>query len=133
MKPDVINFGSHFMLDGYGGDMGLLNDEDNVKKVLLNVLDITEMQELYPPVILRVKGNDLKDPGGITGFLLVKESHISIHTFPKRRFISADVYTCKEALPQRHLHQLFLQNFKLVDTEINYIRRGTKYPIRDLV
>jgi len=39
-----------------------------------------------------------KDPGGWSGFVIIAESHISIHTFPARRFVSIDVYTCKNGL-----------------------------------
>jgi S-adenosylmethionine decarboxylase len=35
------------------------------------------------------------EPGGVTGFLLLSESHIACHTFPERRFAAFDLYCCR--------------------------------------
>jgi S-adenosylmethionine decarboxylase len=43
-------------------------------------------------------------PGmGVTGVLLLAESHISIHTWPEASFAAADVFMCGDARPQRAL------------------------------
>lgn len=34
------------------------------------------------------------DEGGITGVIIVSESHIMIHTWPERRFVNIDVFFC---------------------------------------
>ena len=33
-------------------------------------------------------------PGGITGAVLLAESHLAIHTWPERRGVTLDVYVC---------------------------------------
>nr|WP_307189220.1 adenosylmethionine decarboxylase [Massilia sp. UBA6681] len=43
-------------------------------------------------------------PGmGVTGVLLLAESHISIHTWPEHGFAAADIFMCGESQPQRAL------------------------------
>ncbi|MEH6437573.1 adenosylmethionine decarboxylase [Massilia sp. DD77] len=43
-------------------------------------------------------------PGmGVTGVLLLAESHISIHTWPEHGFAAADIFMCGEAQPLRAL------------------------------
>jgi S-adenosylmethionine decarboxylase len=69
-----------------------------------------------------------KDPGGLSGYVLIAESHISIHTFPLRGFVSADVYTCQNSLEADRIRQYFADAFALQDIETNLIRRGTRYP-----
>ena len=69
-----------------------------------------------------------KDPGGVSGFVIIAESHISIHTFPLRGFVSADVYTCQNTLDTEQICQYFAEAFDLQDLEINLVRRGTRYP-----
>ena len=40
-------------------------------------------------------------PGmGVTGVLLLAESHISIHTWPEHGFAAADIFMCGDAQPQ---------------------------------
>jgi len=43
-------------------------------------------------------------PQGVTGFLLLEESHLSVHTWPEHRYAAVDLFTCgardpEEALP----------------------------------
>ena len=35
------------------------------------------------------------EPGGVTGFLLLSESHLSVHTFPETGFAALDLYCCR--------------------------------------
>jgi len=36
------------------------------------------------------------DPEGYTFLFLLSESHVSLHTFPERNYISFDLYSCRE-------------------------------------
>lgn len=36
------------------------------------------------------------DPQGITVLYMLSESHISIHTFPEKRYLAFDIYTCRD-------------------------------------
>ena len=36
-----------------------------------------------------------KQDWGISGFVLIAESHISVHTFPDREYINIDIFSCK--------------------------------------
>lgn len=33
-------------------------------------------------------------PTGVTGVVLLAESHLAVHTWPEQRFVAADVYVC---------------------------------------
>ena len=56
------------------------------------------------------------------------ESHISVHTFPARGFVSVDVYSCKNGLNTELISEYFTEKFGLKDLETNFVKRGTKYP-----
>lgn len=86
------------------------------------------MKKLSEPEIYFAEGNGGKDPGGWSGFVVIAESHISIHTFPGRQFVSADVYTCKNGMDVAFVERFFAEKFLLADIETNFIRRGTRYP-----
>ena len=91
------------------------------------------MLPLMKPYVVSAPDNHAKDPGGWSGFLIIAESHISIHTFPKRQFFSADVYTCKNGIDQEYVVDFFKKKFKLKDVEKHFVRRGVKYPDHNLV
>jgi S-adenosylmethionine decarboxylase len=123
-----MNFGEHFTIDGYDGDQNKLNDKELVLSCLNELPAKLDMRMLAKPEVYFAKGNDKKDPGGWSGFVVIEESHISIHTFPGRGFLSADVYTCKNGLDTDFIKNYFIQNFGLKDVETNLIKRGTRYP-----
>jgi len=120
------------MLDGYGGDESKLNDKTLVFKCLDELPTKLGMSKLSEPLIVEAMDNAMKDPGGWSGFIIILESHISIHTFPKRGFVSADVYTCKNGVDIRLITNYFTETFKLSDSECNLIKRGTRYPSQNL-
>ncbi len=123
-----MHFGEHLMIDGYGGKEELLDDKDLVLSCLDNLPSLLGMKKLAEPNIFHAEENGKKDPGGWTGIVAIAESHISIHTFPKRGFISADVYTCKNNMNTDFIIDFFKDNFDLKDVETNFVKRGTKYP-----
>jgi len=127
-----MNFGVHLTIDGYGGDREKLNDKELVLHCLNDLPSKMGMHQLAKPEVYFAKGNNLKDPGGWSGFVVIEESHISIHTFPGRKFVSADVYTCKSELDQDFVTQYLTEIFALKDLETNFIKRGTRYPENNL-
>lgn len=132
MQPETTNFGEHLTLDGYGGNPDKLNDKNLVLLCLNELPERLGMKKLSEPSIVLAPENDVKDPGGWSGFVMIAESHISVHTFPRRGFVSADVYTCKNGLDREFVEKFFTETFELKDLEVNLIKRGVKYPLHNL-
>lgn len=121
------------MIDGYGGDEALLDSKAVVQSCLENLPIKMGMNKLAPPVVYHAPANDVKDPGGWSGFVVIAESHISVHTFPKRKFVSIDVYTCRAGLDVEAIKDFFQKAFELAELEVQFVKRGTRYPEHDLV
>lgn len=132
MENTYSNFGEHFTIDGYKGDFKKLNNKELILRCLNELPGLLGMKTLAAPQIYSAPDNALKDPGGWSGFVVVAESHISIHTFPKRGFASIDVYTCKNGMDRKFISDYFIKKFDLKDIETNFIKRGTKYPDADV-
>jgi S-adenosylmethionine decarboxylase len=128
-KVKTCNFGEHLTIDGYGGSFKKLNDKKLVLDCLKKLPQKIGMKILGRPWIYLAPDNNIRDSGGWSGFVIVAESHISIHTFPHRQFVSIDVYTCKEGLNRKFLTSYFVKKFGLKDVETHFIKRGTRYPV----
>lgn len=126
------HFGEHLTVDGYGGDETKLNDREVVLSCLNDLPEQLGMHKMSEPEIYHSDGNDIKDPGGWTGVVVIAESHISVHTFPKRGFVSADVYTCKNGMDNDLIVRFFTEKFGLKDVETNFLKRGTRYPAQNI-
>jgi S-adenosylmethionine decarboxylase len=127
----TCNFGEHLTIDGYRGNPDKLNDKALILKCLNELPDLVEMKKIASPHVYSVPDNYLKDPGGWSGFVVVAESHISIHTFPRRGFVSIDVYTCKNGLNKDLIVDYFTRAFDLQQAEVNLLKRGTQYPVEN--
>ena len=102
--------------------------KDLVQKALTELPELLGMHKLTEPVVYFAEDNGIKDPGGWSGYVLIAESHISIHTFGGRGFLSADVYTCKNGMNLQFITDYFKQVFAYSDIETNFVKRGTRYP-----
>jgi S-adenosylmethionine decarboxylase len=121
------HFGEHFMIDAYRGSREKLL----VQQCLSELPERLGMQKLAEPTVHWAEPNGIKDPGGWSGVVVIVESHISIHTFPGRRFASIDVYTCRNGLPTAKVEAYFREVFGFEELETNFVVRGTKYPGAD--
>lgn len=128
----MTHFGEHLTYDGYHGDYAALDCRDTVTLALTDLVVALGMKLLAGPLVCLAQANDKKDPGGWTGLVVLQESHISIHTFPARGFLSADVYTCKNGLNADAIKAFFRGRFGISDEEVNLIKRGTRYPAHNL-
>jgi len=87
--------GKHIVFDVWGADKGKLNDVRYIQELLLEAAKLAEATTLHSFF-------HQFDPDGITGVVVVSESHISIHTWPGEGFASVDVYTCgNKCFPER--------------------------------
>jgi len=68
------------------------------------------------------------EPGGITGALLLAESHLAVHTWPERRGVTLDVYVCNftsdNCAKARRLFDTLMVAFRPASQTVNRIERG---------
>jgi len=127
-----VHFGEHITIDGYNGNHDKLNSKETLIEAINEICDKLKMHKICEPLIVSAPDNHLKDPGGWSGFVLIAESHISIHTFPKRGFLSADVYTCQNGVDVDFVVGYFRKKYDLEEIESHFIKRGTQYPEHNL-
>lgn len=127
-----IQFGVHFMLDGYGCPSPILKDADLLTKMLRDVPASMGMHIISEPTVVEVGPKNRKDPGGLSGFVLIAESHLSFHTFPERGFVTIDVYTCQDELDTQKLIAEFTKAFQIKNSDTYLQKRGTRYPSENI-
>ena len=63
-------------------------------------------------------------PFGISGVVVIAESHLSIHTWPEYGYAAVDIFTCGDALKPEVAAQHLIQRFQSKDPSIVEIKRG---------
>ena len=79
--------GTHIVCELSGCRQDLLSDVDGVQKIMENAARESNAQ------ILKVVFHRFQ-PQGVSGVVVLAESHISIHTWPEAGYAAVDFYTC---------------------------------------
>jgi S-adenosylmethionine decarboxylase len=130
-KSKHIPFGMHLMLDAYNCDPKTLDDKKLVYHILDTLPGKVKMRKLTKPCVVFAQANGKNDPGGWSGFVMIHESHVSLHTFIKRRFVTADVYSCRK-FNTKVIIKYFKNIFKTKDIEYGVEKRGKRYPEKNI-
>lgn len=109
--------GTHLLADLAGIEAGLLTDAGAIDALL------REAALAAGARILHSHFHTFGPGMGVTGVLLLAESHISIHTWPEHGFAAADIFMCGEAQPQRAL-AIIGQALRPTTRTVQTIERG---------
>lgn len=108
-----LPYGRHILLDVWGVDVDTLNNLESMQQAMLEaaaaagakVVDTTFHR--FPVQ-------------GLSGVVVLAESHISVHTFPEHGYAAFDIFTCGSRVdPERACEHLV----RAVNAEDRYTRR----------
>ena len=115
----------HMLVDVSNCDVEKLNDPSFIWKFLDELPGKIGMTKISPPYVLRFPA--LEQVGGVTGFVIIAESHISIHTYPEKNYFFLDVFSCKEFDVNKTKKYIF-RKFKVKEADVQVIKRGKAFP-----
>ena len=95
----------HILFDLLDCPFDLLNEEDFIKDSLINASIVAKSP------YLKVETHKF-EPQGVTGYALLAESHISIHTWPESRLAKCDIFCCNNEAHPREAVQYLHDRFK---------------------
>jgi len=116
----------HITIDGFGGNPTLLGNEELVRNLLDRYPDEIGMTKITKPHVFEYHGDKPED-WGVSGFVIIAESHISFHTFPQHGQIWVDIFSCK-GFDETPAIDLIVDAFELKTTRIHKLERGLEYP-----
>ncbi len=126
MENIEYGFGQHLMMDGYGCDQSILMDLDRIYDFLSRYPGEINMTKIMPPYVFKYSGIVPED-WGISGFVLIAESHISVHTFPEKLYLSLDIFSCKAFDTDAAIEHI-KKIFDIKKVEIKLLDRGLEFP-----
>jgi S-adenosylmethionine decarboxylase proenzyme len=86
-------FALHTLLELHGCDPALLKDAAALRPILLDAVRAghgTVVTEIFHTF----------SPHGVSGVIVISESHVAIHTWPEHGFAAVDIFSCSSALDQ---------------------------------
>ena len=118
-------FGFHLILDCYRCNPEHLDNIDSCYRFLGELVEIVGATKQTQPYVFRTP-DEFEGKEGLSGWVPLVESGISIHTLTGKRFISLDVYSCKE-FSIEDIKAFTQQFFQSAEIEERFLLRGVKY------
>lgn len=111
------SLGTHLLLELRDCRAGILQDLDRVREIM-----VSAAREAKATVV-EVAFHEF-NPFGISGMVIIAESHLSIHTWPEYNYAAVDIFTCGEIIvPQEAAHYL-IREFGSQSPSMVEMKRG---------
>jgi len=119
-------FGPHLTLDLEECDVDKLSDFKHIFNVLNDLPDKIGMTKITQPYVFPYSGAVPEDKG-ITGVVIIAESHISIHTFQEKGYAFIDLFSCRPFEIEVAADYL-VKAFGAKKVQKNILERGLNFP-----
>lgn len=108
----------HILYDLWVADGAILEQAETWRKIL------TEAASTCGFTVVGKQFHQF-EPVGVTGILLLSESHMSVHTWPEERLATLDLFTCGE-----HDMSIFVESIRAavrpIHEEMELVKRGDR-------
>lgn len=114
----------HLMLELYGCDRRLLENETLIRGVLDEYPARVEMEKVSPVHLYQIETSNPLD-AGLSGFVVIAQSHISLHAWPEYGEVDIDICSCKD-FSQEDAIAFAKEAFQTNDVESHFVVRGSR-------
>ena len=109
--------GRHLVVELSECNSGLLNDAERVERYLNEAVrrsGATIVQSVF----------HCYNPQGVSGVVVIAESHISIHTWPEYGYAAVDFFTCGDTVDPYKAHQYLAEKLQANEVSVKELQRG---------
>ncbi len=109
--------GKHLLLDLKDCDRELLNNLEYLKEALVSAAEKAGAAVL---------SNTFRqfEPQGVSGIVVIAESHLAVHTWPEHGFVAVDIFTCGSTVKPEVAAEFLIAALKSKSPSIIEVPRG---------
>lgn len=111
------SLGKHLIIEFHDCDPDVLNDSDSCQTHLLEAVRLSGATVIKPFF-------HKFSPHGVSGIVVIAESHFSVHTWPEYGYCAIDVFTCGDEIQAEPAVSYLRRNFKADHFSVMEIKRG---------
>ena len=116
-KKTYRSIGHHYIVEASGCDPNVISSVDKVQQILVRAAEIAGAQ------VWSISVNRFP-PNGVSGVIVISESHISTHTWPEYRYGALDFYTCGSSVDPEEAVLYAVEAFGATTSHVTEITRG---------
>jgi S-adenosylmethionine decarboxylase len=114
----------HLMLELYNIEREILSNEPLVRRVLDEYPSRIGMEKVSPVHLYDIETSNPLD-AGLSGFVVIAQSHVSLHAWPEYGEVDIDICSCKE-FSQEDAIAFAKEVFQTDDVEAHFVVRATR-------
>lgn len=111
------SLGRHVLAEVYGCNFEVLNDIKKVQDIMVNAA-LEAGAEIREVVFHKFS------PQGVSGVVVISESHLAIHTWPELGYAAVDVFTCGDTVNPWGACKYLEEQFGADYVEASEVKRG---------
>jgi len=123
---NLNSLGRHVLAEFYGCTFGILDDLEKVRQYMLDAA-LAAGAEIKECIFHKFS------PQGVSGVVVISESHLAIHTWPELGYAAVDVFTCGEKVDPWDACRHLVEKFEAGHMTATEIRRGIEISQRTAV
>lgn len=109
--------GKHVIAEFYECDYETINNHELVEDIMLKSVDLSGATTIKS-VFHRFS------PYGVSGVVVVSESHFAIHTWPEYGYCAVDVFTCGDLIDNQAALDYLKEKFGSKNVSVVEMKRG---------
>ncbi len=109
--------GRHILLELYDCDHDILNDSERVEQIMKDAAraaKATIVKSVF----------HFFNPHGVSGVVVIAESHLAIHTWPEYGYAAVDLFTCGDEIDPWIAHHYVAEHLKAKTKTSLEMQRG---------
>lgn len=118
--------GQHLLLDCYQCSSTILDDIQQVEHIL------TDIARQLGYTIVTTSFHKFA-PQGVSGVVVIQESHISLHTWPEFHYAAVDIFTCGANMNVDLARSLLQKALQAQEVDVQHVERGSRPKIDALM
>lgn len=116
-KDNPQMMGKHYIAEFYDCCSNTLNGVDKIKEIM------QQAAILSGATIIESKFHKFS-PQGVSGVILIAESHLSIHTWPEYNYAAFDLFSCSSAIDPQICIDYLQKELSSNNLTVKMIERG---------
>ena len=116
-KKKYVPVGHHYIVEASGCNPKVIRSVEKVQDILVKAAEISGAK------VWAISFSKFP-PSGVSGVVVISESHISTHTWPEMRYAALDIYTCGSHVDPEKAVIYALEGFGAASSHITEITRG---------
>lgn len=109
--------GQQLAIELYGCDREILNDQKRIQEIM-------RAAALEAGATIVAETFHKFNPHGVSGGVIIAESHLMIHTWPEYGYAAVDVFTCGDTIQPSDCYEYLKKHLRAENTLVTELKRG---------